>query len=489
MLRDGSCLSRWLTDHGVEPALLEAIFQNHVPDGGPPASSGRPLSRAEQVAWIADGQRLAGAADAALAGCDQALQLDPNLAYAYAVRGLLRLQQQDFRACVADLTQALERGFPHAGAYYARAIALDGLDRPEDALADCDKVLELQPEHAEAYNSRGYLHGRLGQSEEAVADLTRATQLAPQWALPHFNLGQFYHARGDLDQAIAEYDEAIRLMQAPKNETGRSLGNPQREVVHCRRGEARFDSFREEEAERDFAEARSCNPAGAAEYLGHMWLRRGRLDRAEEEFGRVVDLRPKRPDGYLGRGLAREASGRLEEAAEDYSEAIRRDPNCNGYALQAGVRQRQGRLEEALADLSEQLQRHPENVPARLQRAHLYRQAGRLALARDDFTAAHQAAPEDPLVCNNLAWFLATCPEERFRDGPRAVELARRACQATEWMHPFCLGTLGAAYAETGAFAEAERWQSEAMALYPDEEKPAGEARLELYRQGKPYRE
>jgi hypothetical protein len=72
---------------------------------------------------------------------------------------------------------------------------------------------------------------------------------------------------------------------------------------------------------------------------------------------------------------------------------------------------------------------------------------------------------------------LATCPEAGFRDGPRAVSLARRACEATDWKHPYYLGTLGATLAEIGDFDEAARWQAEALALYPAEEKPAGEAR------------
>jgi hypothetical protein len=103
--------------------------------------------------------------------------------------------------------------------------------------------------------------------------------------------------------------------------------------------------------------------------------------------------------------------------------------------------------------------------------------------------AAQHAAPDDPLVCNNLAWMLATCADARLRDGCRAVALARKACQGTDWKHPYCLGTLGAALAENGAFEEAIHWQTQALDLYPEEEKPAGRARLEQYRAGQPYRE
>jgi hypothetical protein len=84
---------------------------------------------------------------------------------------------------------------------------------------------------------------------------------------------------------------------------------------------------------------------------------------------------------------------------------------------------------------------------------------------------------------------LATCADPKFRDGPRAVALARQACEATGWKHPFCLGTLGAALAETGAFDEAVQRQAQALELYPEQEKAAGRARLELYKDCRPYRE
>src|SRR5262249_9129641 len=54
-----------------------------------------------------------------------------------------------------------------------------------------------------------------------------------------------------------------------------------------------------------------------------------------------------------------------------------------------------------------------------------------------------------PKVYNNLAWLLATCPEARFRDPKRAVELARKAVE----LAPTDLNlqnTLGVAYYRLG---------------------------------------
>jgi tetratricopeptide (TPR) repeat protein len=261
-------------------------------------------------------------------------------------------------------------------------------------------------------------------------------------------------------------------------------------LMYCRRGDARYDQFREEEAEADFAEAHRRHPAAAAGYLGDMWLRRNNFGRALEAFTQLVQLRPEDAQGYLGRGLVLEARGDLEQAVADYSTAIRLRPDAGAvYFLRGRVRHRQGRTDDALADLSEHVRLHPEDAMGYLFRSTLHKEQKNLGAALEDLNAAHRAAPDDPQVCNNLAWMLATCSDAQLRNGSRAVALARQACQATDWKHPFCLGTLGAALAETGAFDEAVHWQAQALKLYPEAEKPAGRARLELYQAGQPYRE
>jgi uncharacterized repeat protein (TIGR04138 family) len=51
------------------------------------------------------------------------------------------------------------------------------------------------------------------------------------------------------------------------------------------------------------------------------------------------------------------------------------------------------------------------------------------------------------------------------------------------------LDTLAAAYAEAGEFEEAIRWQERAAALAPPEEQASYEEPLDLYRQGRPFRD
>jgi Zn-dependent protease len=111
--------------------------------------------------------------------------------------------------------------------------------------------------------------------------------------------------------------------------------------------------------------------------------------------------------------------------------------------------------------------------------------------AIDDYREAIRLQPNLVTAHNNLAWLLATCPADALRNGPEAVERANWACNATGWSNLSCVGTLAAACAEVGDFAQAARLQARAMAD-PAYRKTYGEAivsdRLRLYEQGLAYR-
>lgn len=91
---------------------------------------------------------------------------------------------------------------------------------------------------------------------------------------------------------------------------------------------------------------------------------------------------------------------------------------------------------------------------------------------------------------NGAALLLATAPVAAIRNGERAVDLARKAAELSDWNASYVLSTLAAAYAELGHFAEAIRWQEKVLAN-PEFATSHGEdarQRLDLYRRGEPYR-
>ena len=95
-------------------------------------------------------------------------------------------------------------------------------------------------------------------------------------------------------------------------------------------------------------------------------------------------------------------------------------------------------------------------------------------------------------AANNLAWLWATHPDEQFRRGAQAVELAQQNLERLP-ERPDFLDTLAAAYAETGDFSQAIEFAESALerakALGQEENAAQIQQRLELYRQSQPYRQ
>jgi tetratricopeptide (TPR) repeat protein len=101
--------------------------------------------------------------------------------------------------------------------------------------------------------------------------------------------------------------------------------------------------------------------------------------------------------------------------------------------------------------------------------------------------------PDWPEAHNNLAWILATHPDEKLRNGAEAVAHAQRACELTRYRVPIMVGTLAAAYAEAGSFddaiATAQKAHEMALTKCQTELAKKNLELLNLYRSGKPYRE
>jgi tetratricopeptide (TPR) repeat protein len=101
--------------------------------------------------------------------------------------------------------------------------------------------------------------------------------------------------------------------------------------------------------------------------------------------------------------------------------------------------------------------------------------------------------PNSPEVMNDLAWLLASNPYPEIRDGKEAVELAKQACEFSDWRSAVAVGTLAAAYAEAGQFDDAVKTADRARTIALATQVPDVAARNEklkkLYEARQPYHE
>src|SRR5262249_18316347 len=142
--------------------------------------------------------------------------------------------------------------------------------------------------------------------------------------------------------------------------------------------------------------------------------------------------------------------------------------------------------DRAMDDYNEALKLAPKNPIILGSRAQAYEKKGDYTSASADYEEAAKIAPKNSNALNNLAWFLATCPEAERRDGKRAGELAKKASELRKNKDPVIPDTLAAAYAGVGNFDEGVKWKKKAAELAPEGEKKSFQERIALYEQKKP---
>ena len=271
--------------------------------------------------------------------------------------------------------------------------------------------------------------------DQAIAYFTEAAGRNPADAYAFVSRGIAFHARKDDDKAVADFTEAIRL--DPKND----WSFHDRAVAHHARGEYNL-------ALADANEAIRLNPSEAAHVA----------NRASTEF----------------------ALKAFDRASADYSEAIRLlrgdEASLDDADEEGEPGQSRGRLWAAKWTCA---------------RAECWaaRHAPEKAIA--DYAEALRIDPQDAASLNSLAWLLATCTDDKLRDGRRAFDLAARACVLTGYHNHLCLDTLAAAYAESGDFDNAVKWLGSALELASGDPRTAEhyKARLKLFREKTPYRD
>jgi tetratricopeptide (TPR) repeat protein len=152
-----------------------------------------------------------------------------------------------------------------------------------------------------------------------------------------------------------------------------------------------------------------------------------------------------------------------------------------------------GRIDEALALLQEAVGMEPKLEDAHYNLGNLYLKIGDGPEALVHYQRALDLDPDDIQALNNMAWILATWPNEPVRDGLKAVTLAEHAHSLSNGRNQVVAATLAAAYAETGRFPDAIRTAEQAIRLAAAE---GNEARaisvrdqLESYKSGNPFRD
>ena len=98
-----------------------------------------------------------------------------------------------------------------AFAYYNRGQAYFRLGQFEAAKQDYDQAVNLDPGSILFYTKRGDAYLAMGQPEQAVQEHNQAISRDPQFGLAYHNRGGAYVALGRRDEAIQDYNHSVIL--------------------------------------------------------------------------------------------------------------------------------------------------------------------------------------------------------------------------------------------------------------------------------------
>ncbi len=161
-----------------------------------------------------------------------------------------------------------------------------------------------------------------------------------------------------------------------------------------------------------------------------------------------------------------------DHARRYFEAAIRTDPSMwTAYYNRAVTFWQQKKWTAALQDLNATIRLKPSYFDASYKRALVNIELGNYKASLADldnlvmFTVKVSNSIEQADVLNGRAWLRATCPEASIRNGQLAVADAKKACELDTWILESHIDTLAAAYAETGDFASAIRYQEQAIAM------------------------
>ena len=321
--------------------------------------------------------------------------------------------------------------------------------QPDLALPAFEQAVAFRPNNAIHRNNLGTALHELGRYEEAARAYEAALQVDPSYADSHYNLGNTLAALGQSTNAIASYERALVL----RPDFANCHLNQGYELLRLnRRGEAKSSFLRALEFSRSDVNVHYA--------LGQMANDDGEFSQAEDHWRKFLSANPDHSGARVQLAIALLTLKQPAAAAAEAREVIRHSPDyVQAHYWLAVALAEEDHVREAI--------QHYERV---------------LALSQDHAEAL-----------NNLAWLLSSSPDDSIRDGKRAVALAERACELTKGESPLLLGTLAAAYAETGEFTKAITTAEQARDLAQKYALPEIAAKnaalLALYRTGKTCRD
>lgn len=422
--------------------------------------------------------RLEGKAEEAVRDASEIIKLNPSY-HNYMERGHLQLDQAK---AALYYTEALRLKPNSAQAYFCRGDSYRLLKQYEEAKTDLNECIRLIPMHYTALVSRGRIWYELRDPDAAIKDFSSAIQFGSRSFNAYFYRGLARSEKGDNANAAIDFTKALEI-------------SPSFPGIYQLRGACFYSLKKYQQALEDYTKAIELRPKDAFSYhsRGLVLESMRKQNQAVEDYTKSIELEGKKSVSYDNRGSLLHSMGRHQEALKDFNHVIESQrPNIFTYYYRAKSLLALGRDKEALADAASAIQLESNSRWGYELRASIYLKQKKYKECIDDYQKIIQFSLFDAETTINLAWLLATCPDDTIRDGKKAKHYLNQMDSMVEGIKSVALfETMAAVSAETGDFDNAVKEQQQAIDLAMKEMKPVTslKERLLHYQQKKPFRE
>lgn len=385
----------------------------------------------------------------ALKTLEKTLELDPtNLQALFAVFEIYSKLGEHEKALKA--LDVLDEEAPDDKWKLERSRMLANMGRNVEAIEILDELREKNPENPAILGIRAAVHLETKEYEKALKDVDAALRLAPRQMPSRVLKAQILISMERYDDATALIEEICK--DEPENdELPISL-------IQLYVSQKKFD-----EAIKIVDKLMEKTPDS------ERWtVLKAQIYVDQKEFDKTVDL--------------------LKRFDEKHPDSVR----VKLFLVTLLADQKKSR--EALKYLEPLVEKDPDAIDLLRLQANLLLSANRHKDAAKALERVIKIDPSDEVSTNNLSWLLSTSPIDMVRSGERALELAKKACEMTEYKKSYILSTLAAAYAETGDFDKAVEWSQKSIDMAQDDENVRDridelKKELESYKKKQPYRE
>ncbi|MGE4619367.1 MAG: tetratricopeptide repeat protein [Planctomycetota bacterium] len=321
--------------------------------------------------------------------------------------------------------------------------------RVEEAIEMWQGILVDDPDHAEWNYQLAYVAVSANQAQLAITHFLKATKADPEMFKAFAGFGAFLLNMGNEPAAEKSLRDALAL-------------DPDSIEVQSNLGVLLMSTGRSEEGLTFLQKVRDAQPDDMSIRLNFaLALKKAQQnDRANQEFSTMLQDQPIHARARFEWGVLLAEMKQLDAAAEQFLKVVEDDPMRS-------------------------------SVWINLTRAYL--ENGRYEKALSALRSARKALPRNASIAAELAWLLASVPDQQLRNGSEAEQIAAKLCEGVGAKNPRSFDIWAASLAELQDFDGAVEKARQAQQLLGNVDGGSVqfqelEARIQLYLSEQPYR-